>query len=102
VDDVLGVDGLEGVSGPPQSDATLAEARVLAGSDFTLWGGIPQDALLPNFAYPQFEAAVTQAAREASADPRVILGVADVVPIHADLARLHAIPSLIAHAASPK
>ena len=27
-----GVDGLEGVSGPPQSDATLAEARQLAGT----------------------------------------------------------------------
>ena len=95
-----GVDGIEGVSGPPQSDATLAEARPLAGPDFTLWGGIPQDALLPDFDQQHFEAIVAQAAREASADPRAILGVADVVPIHADLARLQAIPSLIAQPAS--
>lgn len=95
-----GVDGLEGVSGPPQSDSTLAEARQRAGPHFTLWGGIPQDALLPNFDHAQFEAIVAQAALEASADPRTILGVANVVPIHADLARLQAIPNLIARAAS--
>ncbi len=87
-----GVDGIEGVSGPSQSDSTLAEARLLAGPAFTLWGGIPQDALLPDFDQDQFEAIVAQAAREASADPRAILGVADVVPIHADLARLQALP----------
>ena len=91
-----GVDGLQGVSGPPQSDAALAEARPLAGPAFTLWGGIPQDALLPHFDQQHFEAIVLQAAREVNADPRAILGVADVVPIHADLARLQAIPSLIA------
>lgn len=95
-----GVDGLEGVSGPPQSDATLAEARQLAGPHFTLWGGIAQDALLPDFDHAQFEAIVAQAAREASADPRAILGIADVVPIHAAPARLQAIPNLIARAAS--
>jgi hypothetical protein len=95
-----GVDGLEGVSGPPQSDATLAEARVLAGSDFTLWGGIPQDALLPDFDQQEFEAIVLHAAREASADPRAILGIADVVPIHADLERLQALPSLVSAALS--
>lgn len=95
-----GVDGLEGISGPPQSDASLAEARQLAGLDFTLWGGIPQDALLPEFEQDQFEAIVAQAAREVNADPRAILGVADVVPIHADLARLHSLPSLIAQSAS--
>jgi len=95
-----GVDGIEGVSGPPQSDATLAEARQLAGPAFTLWGGIPQDALLPAFDQQEFEAIVVQAAREASADQSAILGVADVVPIQADLSRLQAIPNLIAHAAS--
>jgi hypothetical protein len=93
-----GVDGLEGVSGPPQSDATLAEARPLAGSAFTLWGGIPQDALLPDFDQQHFEAIVLQAAREVNADPRAILGVADVVPIHADLARLQALPHFLSAA----
>ena len=35
-----GVDGVEGIAGPPQSDITLAEARQLAGPGITLWGGI--------------------------------------------------------------
>lgn len=95
-----GVDGVEGISGPPQSDAGLAEARQLTGPAFTLWGGIPQDALLPDFDRDQFEALVAQAAREASNDSRAILGVADRVPIHADLDRLKALPALIALAAS--
>jgi hypothetical protein len=97
-----GVDGIEGVSGPPQSDATLAEARQLAGPDFTLWGGIPQDALLPNFDPSHFEQIVAQAARQAANDSRSILGIADRVPIHADLLRLQTIPTIIARALSAK
>ena len=90
-----GIDGLEGISGPPQSDATLAEARHLAGPAFTLWGGIPQDALLAEFDPGHFEQLVIQAAREAAHDNRSILGIADRVPVDADLARLQIIPSLI-------
>ncbi len=97
-----GVDGIEGISGPPQSDATLAEARQLAGPAFTLWGGIPQDALLADFDYGQFEQIVAQAAREAASDSRSILGIADRVPIHADLLRLQTIPTMIARALSAK
>ena len=90
-----GIDGLEGISGPPQSDATLSEARQQTGPAFTLWGGIPQDALLADFDYSQFEKIVVQAAREAVHDNRSILGIADCVPVDADLARLQIIPSLI-------
>jgi hypothetical protein len=90
-----GVDGVEGVAGPPQSDASLAEARALAGPDLTLWGGISQDLLLETYEQEAFEAAVRQAAREASGDPRTILGVADRVPVDADLERLAAIASLV-------
>ncbi len=97
-----GVDGVEGISAPPQSDASLAKARQLTGPDFTLWGGIPQDALLPDFDYAQFETIVAQSVREAASDGRAIIGVADRVPISADLARLRALPALIAQAASTK
>lgn len=90
-----GLDGVQGVSGPPQSDATLAEARALVGPDFTLWGGIPQDALLADFAVERFEAAVKQAAVEAGATGRTIIGVADRVPALADSERLWAIPHLL-------
>jgi hypothetical protein len=91
-----GVDGVEGVSGPPQGNATLAEARALAGPGLALWGGIPQDYLLPAHDDAAFEAAVRATAREALGDPRIILGVADRVPVAADISRIAAIPELIA------
>ena len=56
-----GVDAVQGISGPPQSDATLAEARAIAGPDLWLWGGIPQDALLADFPESDFEVVVRQA-----------------------------------------
>lgn len=93
-----GVDAVQGISGPPQSDATLAEARAIAGPDLLLWGGIPQDALLADFPERDFEAVIRQAAREAAADGRAIVGVADVVPIATDIARLERVPDLVREA----
>ena len=95
-----GADGVQGVSGPPQCDAMLAEARELTGPDFTLWGGIPQDALLADFPVGQFEAVLKQAAVEASETGRAIIGVADRVPTLTDIERLRAIPKLISQAIS--
>jgi hypothetical protein len=93
-----GVDAIEGVAGPPQSDVRLAEARKIAGPELTLWGGIPQDFVLETHDRGQFEHAVVQATREAREDSRAILGVADRVPVDADLSRLEAIPELIRQA----
>jgi hypothetical protein len=90
-----GVDGVEGIAGPPQADASLAVARQIAGPALTLWGGIPQDLLLPTHPREEFQAAVGQAAREALGDRRMILGVADRVPVDAELSRLQAIPALV-------
>lgn len=90
-----GVDGIEGVCGPPQSDVSLAEARELAGSDLTLWGGIPQDFVLATHEQHTFEAAVKQAVQEARDTPRIILGVADRVPVDVEFERLHMISELI-------
>ena len=90
-----GVDGVEGISSPPQSDASLSQAREVLGPDFTLWGGIPQDYLLSAHDQQTFEDAVIQAAREANGDPRIVLGVADRVPVEAELSRLKAIPSIV-------
>ncbi|MGD8245034.1 MAG: uroporphyrinogen decarboxylase family protein [Anaerolineae bacterium] len=90
-----GVDGIEGISGPPQSDASLAQARDIVGPRITLWGGIPQDVLLDTHNHERFETAVARAVEEAKSDARMILGVADRVPVHAEMARLEAIPSLI-------
>jgi len=90
-----GVDGIEGISGPPQSDVSLSQAREISGSTFTLWGGIPQDFLLAAHDEEAFETSVIQAAQEAQADGRMILGVADQVPADVDLSRLKAISSLV-------
>ena len=90
-----GVDGVEGVAGPPQGDASPADAREIVGPVFTLWGGIPQEFLHDLHDLQAFEDAVVQAARDARGDGRMLLGVADRVPVDAELSRLEAIPSLI-------
>ncbi len=90
-----GVDGVEGVAGPPQGDVSLSQARQTAGPGLTLWGGIPQDYMLAARGREEFEAAVAQAVREARGDGRTILGVADRVPVDAELSRLEAIPGLV-------
>jgi hypothetical protein len=91
-----GVDGIEGIAGPPQSDATLSEAREAAGPDVTLWGGISQDMLHPEHDDEAFEAAVRAALAEAEGDNRMILGVADRVPPEADLGRLRRLIEMVA------
>jgi hypothetical protein len=95
-----GVDGVEGVAGPPQGDVSLAQAREIVGQRVTLWGGIPQDFLLDMHDRQEFEATVMQAVQEAQGDNRMILGVADRVPVDIDLSRLKAIPTLVKQALS--
>lgn len=90
-----GVDGVQGICRPPQSDASLSEAREVAGPGMTLWGGIPQDVLLDTYEWEQFEHAVDQAVKDSERRSRVILGVADRVPVQAEVDRLEAIPALI-------
>jgi hypothetical protein len=93
-----GIDVIEGVCGPPQSNLPLPEAREMAGPDVTLWGGIAQDFLLDMHDRAKFEAAVQQVTREVKGDSRMILGVADRFPTEAELDRLEAIPELVAQA----
>jgi len=90
-----GLDGVEGICGPPQGDTPLPEARGIAGPGITLWGGIPQDVLIEAHSREQFEETVARVAEEARDDGRVVLGIADRVPVNASLDRLQAIPSLI-------
>ena len=93
-----GVDGVEGIAGAPQSDASIREAREAAGPNLTLWGGIPQDFLLKTYSEEQIETAVLEAARQAMEDSRVILGIADRVSVNAEFARLKATALLITDA----
>ena len=90
-----GVDGFEGIAGPPQSDLTLAQAREVVGPAAVLWGGIPQDFLLETHAEQELEVAVAQTVRDARGDSRMILGVADRVPVDAEIGRLAAIQAMV-------
>ncbi len=90
-----GVNGVEGIAGAPQGDVTLTQAREVAGAQITLWGGIPQDFFLDTHDWDEFEAAVIDAARDVRKDNRMILGVADRVPVNSELGRLEAIPELM-------
>ncbi len=90
-----GVDGIQGICGPPQSDVSLSEARDLAGPEVTLWGGIPQDALLETHPWDYLEEAIAKASEAAAGDSRMMLGVADRVPVSADVERLKGIATLI-------
>ncbi|OQA41350.1 MAG: hypothetical protein BWY52_02601 [Chloroflexi bacterium ADurb.Bin325] len=83
-----GVSGVEGIAGPPQGDATLAEARAAAGPNLTLWGGIPQDLLVAERSEEEFEAAAREEVEQARAAGRVLFGVADRVPVDAEWSRL--------------
>jgi hypothetical protein len=90
-----GVDGVQGVSGPPQSDISLSESREVCGTELTLWGGIPQDVLMMVHSEEDFTAAVRKAAQEAAGDGRMILGIADRVSIDTDFGRLKAVAQLL-------
>jgi hypothetical protein len=70
--------------------------------DLTLWGGIPQDFLVKTYSEKQFETAVLEAARQAMEDSRVILGVADRVPVNSEFARLKATAPLITDAGNAR
>lgn len=83
-----GVDLVEGVSGLPQSDVPIPEARNQAGTDLILWGGIPQDWLLETTPVEKFKDGVDQAIGHVLEDGRTILGVADRVPVAAQIDRL--------------
>jgi hypothetical protein len=90
-----GVDGIEGVAGPPQSDMPLPLAREKAGPLMVLWGGIPQDYLLASQPEEDLRKAVEEAVQLARADGRVILGVADRVPAQADWRRLRVLAEMV-------
>jgi len=90
-----GVDCLDGISGPPQGDASIPEARALVGPVTMLWGGLAQDYLLPSCTDEVFRSAVSTALAEVQADCRAILGVADRVPPDAVFTRIEYLAGLV-------
>jgi hypothetical protein len=90
-----GIDAVLGVSGPPQSNATLSEAREIVRDDMVLWGGIPQSYLMNTHAEEELEQSVQEAILQATKDTRVIIGVADHVPVGTDFSRLQRVAQMI-------
>jgi hypothetical protein len=90
-----GVDGLAGISGPPQSDAALSAAREATGPNVTLWGGIPQDYVMPMVDLSLLIESVEAAKAFAEIDNRTIIGIADHVPVDAEFSRLKEISDRI-------
>jgi hypothetical protein len=90
-----GIDALSGISGPPQSDAALPEARKAAGPEITLWGGIPQDYVMPMVEKALLIESIEAAKAFAASDSRTIIGIADHVPVDADFSRLKEISDQI-------
>ena len=90
-----GIDGLAGISGPPQSDATLSEARMASGPNIMLWGGIPQDYVMPQHDLSVLIESVAAAEACAETDSRTIIGIADHVPVEAEFNRLKEISNRI-------
>jgi hypothetical protein len=71
---------------------TLAELRTGFGPDTTVWGGIPSLALLPaSMDDDAFETFLDRTFAELGTGQRLILGVSDMVPPDADMARLDTI-----------
>lgn len=90
-----GIDGLAGISGPPQSDAALSEARQLAGPNITLWGGIPQDYVMPMVDRSLLAESMEQARSLSATDSKIIVGIADHVPVEAEFSRLKEISEFL-------
>lgn len=82
------IDAVAGICGPPQGDTPLKEAREKAGDKLVLVGGIPQDCLLPSVDVGELEKALDMTIAEAESDSRIIVSIADHVPIDADISRL--------------
>jgi hypothetical protein len=78
-----GASCIEGICGAPQGDTTLAQARSACGAEVTLWGGIAQDQLLGATPEAEFRRSVEEAFTAAGTDHRVIVGIADKVPVDA-------------------
>ncbi len=85
-----------------EPDRTLTE-RWSVGPDGDWWQvewpvkGL-KDFLVKTYSQKQFETAVLEATRQAMADSRIILGIADRVSVNAEFARLQATTQLITDA----
>jgi hypothetical protein len=91
-----GVDCVQGVCGSPQGDTSLPEARSLCGPATFLWGGIAQDFLLSTHSEPELQNAARLCFDQAATDGRIVVGVADKVPVFAAPERIRLLAAMAA------
>ncbi len=89
-----GVDCIEGVCCPPQGDTMMTKARSIAGKHVLLWGGLPQETLLPSWEHRDFKKMAQYIAEEACCEPNVIVGAAGGVPPETDISRIRYLAGL--------
>ena len=88
------IDSIVGVAEAPQGDAGIKQIRELTQERIVPWGGIPQDFLLPQTKESDAIDGARRIASEARDSGAALLGIADHVPIEADIDRLATIASL--------
>ncbi|HCU35616.1 MAG TPA: hypothetical protein DGT21_09210 [Armatimonadetes bacterium] len=84
----IGIDCADAVTPTPMGDLTPAHCRDEAGVDLILSGGVSPDLWLPNAPLDSFKRAVLEWLELRHRSPRLIAGVGDQVPPHADEDRI--------------
>ena len=84
----IGIDCADAVTPTPMGDLTPAQCRDEAGVDLILSGGVSPDLWLPNAPLDDFRRAVLDWLELRHRSPRLIAGVGDQVPPHADEDRI--------------
>ena len=90
-----GVDCISGVSGPPQGDTPIESIRNSIGNETILLGGIPQDYLMDSAENDIFISRLERIIDSCKMDTRSIIGIADHVPLEADMSKLKKIAELV-------
>jgi hypothetical protein len=90
-----GIDSIAGISGPPQGDTLIDIARRKAGKRMVMWGGIPQDYLMESDSSGDFEEKTRDIIEACRKDGKSIIGIADHVPLEADMSRLKKIVDFV-------
>ena len=91
----IGVDCADAVTPVPMGDLTAEQCRQEAGPNLILSGGVSPDLWLPNAPLDEFRQAVLDWLDTRKQSPRLIAGVGDQVPPHADESRIHVMRDMV-------
>ena len=78
----------EAFTSPPMTPTSIADARMVWGSEVVIWGGIASVMLTPEFSEMEFEEHIVSLIREAAPGNRFIMGTGDNLPTDGLLERM--------------